>query len=119
MSIEDSALALGIEIDDVKNTKKLKKEKRYYVIVHILRGKKSFIGSTPFPNANIKIARKMALADLEHRIKKVKKNDIVSIKCLEITYCDVPIDTVLKGVIYKMQPVSNRWMLPEEIEKLI
>jgi hypothetical protein len=119
MSLEDAATALGIQLDDVSKEVNLKKEKRFCFIIHILRGSKSFIGTTDKPISNFKKARKIAMNDLQQQIHKVKKNDIISIKCLEIIYCDVPVNTILKGTLYNMQPISSRWMLPEEIEKLI
>jgi hypothetical protein len=116
MSLEDAAAALGIELDEVSTEQKLKTEKRYCFIVHVLRGKKAFMGATPEPVTNIKKARRQALKHLFGQVKTMKKNDIVSFKCMEFVYSDVPIDTIVRGVIYKMQPVSNRWMTPEEIE---
>jgi hypothetical protein len=119
MSLKDAANALGIQLDEVSDIEGLKKETRYCFIIHILRGKKSFVGVTNVPMKDPKKARKIAMKHLQSQVKNVKKNDIISIKCMEVLYCDVPIDTVLKGMMYNMQPVSNRWLLPEEIEKLI
>jgi hypothetical protein len=118
-NLEDSAQALGIKLDDVQESEGLKKEKRYCFIIHILRGKESYIGTTKEPHPDFKEAKRIAINRLKQQLKRIKKHDIISFKCLEFTYCDVPIDSVLKGMIYKMQPVSNRWMTPEEIEELV
>jgi hypothetical protein len=115
MNLENAAAALGIDLSDVQEDTIVHKEKRYHIIIHVLRGKHTFIGSNLVASKDIKIAKREAIKNLKTQLDKVKKNDLVSVKALEVTYADVPIDTVLKGPTLSMQPITNRWLSPEEL----
>jgi hypothetical protein len=96
----------------------LVKEKRYCVIIHVLRKKKTFMGANRTPHRDLAEAKKTAWAELIKQVRP-KKSDVLTIKCMELEYCDVPINTVLAGTTYEMQPISNRWMTPEELRTIV
>ena len=112
MDIKEMAAGLGIDL----TSQKIRTEKRYLVIVEVVHGKRKRVGANKYPNLDPLEAKKEALSCFKFTIKHT---DLISFRCLEIKYADVPIDTVLTGSTYEMQPIFSRWLAPEELKELL
>jgi hypothetical protein len=117
MDIISAADQLGIKVDKIESSNKIRQEKRYYIIVHLIREEKAYMGSHKESQSDPQEAKRLALQQL--RKYGVQQNDVISFKGMEVTYCDVPTKSVLKGNKLEMQPIKNRWLLPEELEQLL
>ena len=103
---------LGIEIKLESQEKIAKSEKRYVFIIEIV-GKKKRVYSNKIPNIDIKKAKELAITKI-----KINKDDIMTIRCLEITYANVPVETMLTQTKWEIQPIYSRWMNPEELKEI-
>jgi len=105
---------LGIKLESVTPIDdKIYSEKRYLVIIEVFR-KTARAYSNMTPNKDINKAKAEAMENI-----KIKKDDVVSFRAVEITYATVPIETMLTKTKYELQPVHSRWMTHDEIESLL
>jgi len=114
----EGAKLLGFDIEEIINDNSIKTEKRYNIFIQIVRDGKTVTGATQKSKRDIIEARNEAIRNLGKKYHKRKEGDLVSIKGLEITLSSVPINTVLSGKKFELQPISSRWLTPEELENL-
>ena len=103
-------------IEETEYEHQIKSEKRYLIIVEIVTNKRKYVLSNKNPNSNIKQAKEDVLSKFK---RKLKSTDIISFRCLEITFADVLIETMLAQSKWEMQPIHSRWMSPEEMRLII
>ena len=106
MDIVEYAKGLGVDL-----SQRVKSEKRYLVIVEVVHNDKKYVGANQLPHIDIQLAKRQALECIK---VKVKQTDLITFRCLEIIYADVPVEDK-----WEMQPVFSRWIKPEELKSLL
>jgi len=114
MDIKEYAAGLGI---DLSTDTTIKSEIRYIIIVELVHNKRRYTSTNKIPDTDILRAKEMAFARFKKL--KIKSTDLITFRCLEIKYADVPIESVLTPLRIEMQPVFSKWLTPEELKLLI
>jgi len=108
------AKELGIEIEE----KRLFSEKRYLVIIEIIKDEKRHVTSNVTPIADIQKAKKIAI---KRAAIKISENDTMTFRVLELVFAEVPVTTTLldNKRKYIIEPITSRWLEGEELSQLI
>ena len=112
MNVQQAAESLGIILDEHR----IKSEKKYTVIVEVVHGKRKYVGANKIPNIDVFKAKEEAISRFKF---KLEQTDLITVRCMETTYADVPIDSMLTGTTWERQAIYSRWFEPEEIRLLI
>jgi len=108
MDLTEYAKGLGVDLTE----KKIISEKRYTVIIEVIHKDKKYAAANTKPVANIQEAKKIAL----NKLKFIpQKDDLMTYRCLEITYATVPIENILINTRWELQPIVSRWLTHEEL----
>ena len=107
------ASELGIVLE---TERKLFSEKRYLVIIEVIKDKKRIVGTNVTPISNLQEAIEISYDKIKHRITE---NDSLTYRVMELVFADVPIETLLGGEQYEVQPITSRWLSIDELKQLI
>src|SRR5215469_12528306 len=111
----DYAKELGIDLSEIPDEDIIKYEKKYLVIIEIIRNDKKYSMSNIDPIKDIHEAKKIALSKAAI---KIKDDDTLSFRVLEIHYADVLIESNIQEPFWDFQPIHSRWFYPWEIKEI-
>jgi hypothetical protein len=117
MEINEFAAGLGLKIDEAPEIK-IRSEKRYMIIVEFIHKNRKYVNANKVPEIDANKAKEKAFGKFKNL--KPHKDDLLTFRCLEITYAHVPIETtLLSQTKYEMQPIISKWLTNEQLKLLI